>query len=482
MLRAGISRATITPPVGMTMAGYAGREGVANGVDSDLTATALVLDDEKRKVVIIGLDLIFVVTPLNTALRESVAERLGILSSQVLLNCSHTHCGPTLCDFHYDDDPEQDRLRQAYAERLSFVIPELASEAAARLVAARIGTSVGDARIGINRREVDMDGSVMLGRNGDGPVDHEVRVVRIDDLSGKPMAVVFAHGCHTVTMGPKCLKWSSDYVGPARDLIEKTLGCLSVFLQANAGDINPICGIGTAEDDCSEKNRIGWILGGEVLQVHSSIYTESRPGPRAFFGTLSKASIYPRIKLEGGQEGDIQAVEEELWLPLQRLPGRCEAAEILEQCEADLKALLLEKAPEARLNVARRYRHWARALHEAASRGEEAVLKGSVQGIRVGDLGIVAFPGETFAALGTQVKNRSPISNSLLLGYSNGCLCYIPTRDAFPKEGWSVHKRYHVPDMLFPAYAVPTALTPDAGERVVEKSLKILAELKGMRS
>ena len=46
MLQAGIARSNITPPVGMTMLGYAGREGVAQGKDADLTATALVLEND----------------------------------------------------------------------------------------------------------------------------------------------------------------------------------------------------------------------------------------------------------------------------------------------------------------------------------------------------------------------------------------------------------------------------------------------------
>src|SRR5207247_11298378 len=99
-----------------------------------------------------------------------------------------------------------------------------------------------------------------------GPLDNEVRVIRVDDLEGRRIAVVFAHGCHPVTMGPQCLRWSADYVGPARELIEQNAGGLSLFLQANAGDINPIPGIGAEDDNTNEKKRLGLILGAEVLK------------------------------------------------------------------------------------------------------------------------------------------------------------------------------------------------------------------------
>jgi hypothetical protein len=456
------------------MLGYAGREGVAVGTDSELYATALVLDDERTRVAIVSLDLALVQDPLASALRSAIGRRLGVLPSHVLLNASHTHSGPTLQDFHYDDDPEQDARRQAYAAYLLSAIPDLAERAAGQLSPARLGTATGEARIGINRRELQPDGTVILGENPSGSVDHEVRVVRVDDLDGRPLAVVFAHGCHTVTMGPKCLRWSSDYVGPARELIERSLGCLSLFLQANAGDINPITGIGSNEDDTEAKNRIGLVLGGEVLKVVASIYTNSVRGPRTFFGTLAKASVYPRVKIDREPDYAIAVREVPLDLPLQEFPDLTTAQEIFAHWEAEVIRLKAEDAGTAALNVARRWRHWAGVLLESVRKNAPRMLRGPLQVIRIGELAIAAFPGETFAKLGIEVKRRSPLPQTLFLGYSNGCLCYIPTRDAFPPNGWSIEQRYYVPDMLFQAYAVPTALLPQAGELVVEKALELI--------
>ena len=246
MLRAGIARTTITPPIGMTMMGYAGREGVANGIDQDLTATALVLESDGTRVAIVGFDLAFLQGDLLRGTRQALGDALGIPASNVLLNCSHTHCGPTMNGYYYDDDPVQHEMRAGYEAQVIDEMPGLAAAALADLGDARLATATGEARIGINRRELDEAGDIILGENPDGPVDHEVRVIRIDDLQGKPKAVVFAHGCHTVTMGPKYTQWSPDYVGVARELIERVHGCLSLFLQANAGDIDPITGIGAA--------------------------------------------------------------------------------------------------------------------------------------------------------------------------------------------------------------------------------------------
>jgi hypothetical protein len=49
ILRAGAARSVITPPVGLTMAGFAARDGRAQDKESELFATALVLSDDRRR-------------------------------------------------------------------------------------------------------------------------------------------------------------------------------------------------------------------------------------------------------------------------------------------------------------------------------------------------------------------------------------------------------------------------------------------------
>ena len=477
MLRAGIARSTTTPPIGMTMAGYAARDGVAEDKDGELSATALVLDDEKTRIAILAFDLLFIKEPMASTLREKIGKRIGVPKSNVLLNCSHTHCGPTSEGLQYDDDEQQDLLRQAYSARLLTEIPALAALAAHCLRPARIGAGTGEARIGINRRERQADGSITLGENLEGPVDHAVGVLRIDDTGGRPIATVFTHGCHTVTMGPKCLRWSADYIGPARELIERTVGCLSLYLQTNAGDINPITGIGTEEDNTNEKTRLGFALGGEVLKVLSTLYTESTRGERTVIGSLAKIPYYPRIPITKERDSTIAVKEEMLELPLHAFPKREEADQILEKWELEVSSLVKSGASGSPMNVARHLRHWARILHERVASGQKAAVQIPIQAIRVGDLGVVAIPGETFSLQGKLVKRQSPFPHTLFMGYSNGCIAYIPTRDAYPAQGWSIEEHYRVPDMIFQAYLLPTALAPDSGERVVNKSLELLRQL-----
>jgi hypothetical protein len=96
--------------------------------------------------------------------------------------------------------------------------------------------------------------------------------------------------------------------------------------------------------------------------------------------------------------------------------------------------------------------------------GRKSAIEISIQTIRIEEqLAIAAVPGETFSSLGMEVKRRSPLKNTLRAGYSNGWVSYVPTRDAFPPQGWSIRERYCVPGLIFQGYLLPTALTLECG-------------------
>lgn len=482
MLLASAARAIITPPLGITMLGYAGRDGAASAVDMDLTATLLLLRDDAATIAIFSADLAMIGGQLLTGIREAIANQAGATPSHVLVNYSHTHCGPTLKTYFYDTDPALTAMRDRYESFLVEAASKLAAQAVANLKPARIGTAAGEARIGINRREVDVDGKVFLGENPSGPADHEVRVIRIDDREGRPIAVAFAHGCHTVTMGPKCMAYSPDYVGPARELIEQHTGCVSLFLQANGGNINPITGIGGSADDSDSKRRLGGILGAETVKVWDGIYTHSIRGPRVFFGMLSKAAMYPRVPLPAEPPHQLLAREVELELPLYPFPTIDEARQLEQRYAAELDQHIKQGTHGALVNVGHVLLRWSKNLVAAIESGRKPAATGRVQVLAVGDLAIASFPGETFAEAGLEVKRRSPFPHTAFLGYSNGAVAYVPPRDAYPPGGWSMNERYGIPDMHFKDYGLPMALLPGASEAVVERAVALLEETWRARS
>ena len=95
-LLAGVARASITPALGIRLAGYTVQQDFANAVHSELTATAVAFSDgtPAGTVIIMGLDILFIQNPACDEIRHQIGARLGIDSSNVMLNFSHTHLGP----------------------------------------------------------------------------------------------------------------------------------------------------------------------------------------------------------------------------------------------------------------------------------------------------------------------------------------------------------------------------------------------------
>ena len=75
-LQIGIARADITPPVGIAMVGFAGRD-VARDVHDPLYATALVVDDGDTRLVLISLDLLQLMAGTVDAYRARIATITG---------------------------------------------------------------------------------------------------------------------------------------------------------------------------------------------------------------------------------------------------------------------------------------------------------------------------------------------------------------------------------------------------------------------
>jgi neutral ceramidase len=465
-LSAGVARVDITPPVGISMAGYYARDGVSKGVERPLTATTVVLSNGSVKIAVVACDLIFLQSPDVDRVRARIGGAIGTSGGNVLMNFNHTHCGPTPPSWGLHATEEQQAIQRANRS----------------LVPARVGTGTGSCVIGINRREVGEDGKVFLGENPDGPMDSMVGVIRVDKLDGSPLAVLFSYGCHTVTMGPKNLRLSPDFPGPARDLIEASTGATSLFLQGAAGNINPITGIGATEDDTENMTRLGNILGAEVVKTAMGIRTHQKRGPRTFFSSLSKNSLYPYVAIED-RTAELASVSEIFELPLMPFPEEDEARRILEFRRDQLVQAQKKGTPGNLLAIYHRFHDWALIMYSYAERGQkQATLPVNFQAIRINDLGIAAVSGETVVELGLATKAVSPFKNTIFLGYSNGCASYMPTAECYPEGGWSPWETYSVPDMLFQTYQVPMALSPDSGQMIIDRSVELLNRLSGVAS
>lgn len=476
ILCAGVARKIINPPIGIKRPGIRLFADPIQAIETDLTATALVLSNDTNKVVIIACDLLFIPLAVTLDIRRRISEAVGTPVSYVMINFSHTHSGPTLPDF-LEDVPEQMRLQHAYQDELIGWLVEATTEADQQLQPARIGADWGEAHIGVYRRETGADGKDVLGEDPNVPIDNAVGVIRVDNLEGQAIATLFSYGCHTVTMGPRSMVASSDFPGPARQLVEDTFGGLAMYLQACGGNVNPLHGIGYEVDCRDTKNRTGLILGGEVVRVAANIRTHMQRGEqRKPMGVVPNILFWPWEPVEDDSSVCLGAADEIVQLEFIDLPSLAEAEAIAQEWQQKLAEARASDAREWEISVAMRFSDWSANLVQAVQQGNPP-LDTVIQAIRIGDIVLASISVEAFFETGLAIKAKSPFAHTQVLGYTNGCESYLPRAEDYPAGGWQINERYAVPDLFFQCYSLPVALRPETEQEVVERMSDLIRQL-----
>ena len=263
-LRAGTARVSITP------------DGLKMPVHDPCYARSLVLDIGGERIAIVAVDLgVYTSEKLVAACKE----RFGI--SHLVLSSSHTHSGPG-------------REHAAFFEAR---ITEAVESAVTGLFPARISAGHRSfPQLGFNRLVVREDGHARESWFGDdhytsenperipfGPVDPEVGVIKVEDMEGRPRAVVMNYACHADVV---CQNYavSADYPGAATRKVEEAFGGLNcLFVQGAGGNIESliISSRRTGPDDPFQTDygtieRVGGLLAHETVKLARSLRPPAR--------------------------------------------------------------------------------------------------------------------------------------------------------------------------------------------------------------
>jgi hypothetical protein len=247
--KAGVASVKITPEKLLGMAGYAGRQKPAEGTVQDLFAKALALEDQDgTRLVIVTLDLIGVPRALRLAVAGQAEARWGLLPQNLLLNASHTHCGPGLRTLPpaipKDDQTPSPREADAYAytQKLQEGILGAIEAALRDLQPARLTWNKARCGFAMNRRRdytlPPNHPNANRVPNPEGPVDHEVPALRVESAEGALRASLFGYACHNTCLGFQY--YCGDYAGYAQEYLqEHRPGFTALFLMGCGGDQNP---------------------------------------------------------------------------------------------------------------------------------------------------------------------------------------------------------------------------------------------------
>ena len=389
--KAGVARAVITPEQPMWMAGYAARNKPSEGKVHDLWCKTLAIEDSKStRLVVVTVDLIGIPRPLRESLEQEVLQRWDLPPESLLLAASHTHCGPELrVSKAAGFEIEAERVEQSkrYCDELEATILRLIDEALEELSPAELQYTHAAAGFAMNRR-LPTEQGVHNRPHVDGPVDHDVPVLKVVGADDSLKAVVFGYACHSTTLG--FYLFCGDYAGFAQQYLEAAHpGTTAMFVAGCGGDQNP-----------QPRRTL------ELCQQHG----------RALANGVEAALLGVPRKLQG----PLDVVMQEIPLAYDELPSR----EQLEEWAASSNkwdrrrgTFLLEKLEqEGRLEDSYPY---------------------LVQVIRFNDdLALVALAGEVVVDYSLRLKRALDFPAVWVAGYANDVFGYVPSARMLDEGGY----------------------------------------------
>lgn len=393
--RAGFAQVDVTPPAGTPMAGYpdvavdrpwtpdairgyVGRQRqVATGTHDPLLATAVAVECDGVKAVVVGLDTLVVERAWTDALRAALAPH-GVTPERVLVGASHTHGGPDLYAW-WEGEPARAPAPATLAGTV---------EACERALAALEPVEL---RFGVARLE---DASVNRRDERNGVVDPRVSVLRAVRPDGTTAGLLVSWACHPVTLDYANVEFTADYVGPLRDLLAVAYpGAGIAFVNGAAGNLNP------ARHPYEQR-----------LNVYEPQTLENRP---VYWGGFEEAARLGRTVAGAA----VQAAERALPLAPAAPAGRLVPLRLPLKQPGPLERHLEFMAFESEAYVARM----------RASDG----LDSEVQLLSIGELRLLGLPGEVFVEIADEIRADAGPGPLVVLGYANDDVRYVLTDDAY---------------------------------------------------
>ena len=432
-LRAGAFAQDITPPEFPISVNGNMADALAKSAHDPIHARCLVLANQEATLAIVVCDSCMLPRELLDEAKRLASEKTGIPTSHILISATHSHSCPTSTGV-FQSDPDA-----KYVKFLPIQIAKGIEQAHRQLEPARVGWAAIDEPSQLfNRRWLLKPGETNedpFGGRTDrakmnpgysnpqvdqqaGPVDPQVSLLSVQSREGRPIALLANYSLHYVGgVGGGLL--SADYFGEFCSRIGRHLGATEVK-PAFVG----IMSNGTSAD---------------VNNVNFSLKSGPKREPYEQIGIVAEVVAQAAAKAHQGiQYHDslpLKVREAEIELGVRRpSPDEVAAAEkrLAEVTERPLKGMSLIYSRETVLLS--KY---------------PATVKTKLQAIRIGQLGIVSSPCETFTETGLALKKESPLRSTFTIELANGYNGYLPTPEQHQLGGyetWRARSSYLATD------------------------------------
>jgi neutral ceramidase len=356
-LKAGAAKVDVTPVSPCNLAGYGGRDHTHEGVHDAIYVRALYVKGEQGEGLILSGDILWYHEAFLPRLLGELEKQLGVPKDCVFSFGTHTHSAPAV---------SRKMANRQWVSTLEASVLAAASLAKMRSEDAVLSEGRGSCGIGINRREQVEDGSIILGKNPDGPIDRELILLCVNTPEGKPIARLCNFACHGVVLSGRNYFISGDWPGHAASLLEEKLDCPFLFFNGGAANVNPVI------------------------------------GPQESFEPVAEHAIEFVSSVDSAGE-----------------------------CARDLDEEAVVTGSIRQLELPRKLQDVEDGM------GKTRAI--AIQGLRVGPLRLVGFPGEVFSQTTMAVKCSSPHDLTMVGSYAcGGSGGYVPVDEAYDTGGYEV--------------------------------------------
>ncbi len=463
MIKTGFAKVDITPPIGTQMCGQL-FEYKAKGIESNLYATAMYIDDGTRKVAFVSCDVLVISNETAAEIRAEVEKSSKIPADNVIVCATHTHSGPMMQDIFGMS------ANSGYITRMKRNIVEAVTQAGCNARSGQLHI-VKDTFPGyaFNRRFVMSDGTIETH-----PLKNDPHIVRAEgsdsrdltvfsavDAKGSALGAAVVFGCHSTVMPRDNELISSDYCGKLVEFVSTKLGGVPVlFLPGASGDICATNTLDTSTEEVGSEwsKKMGREIGQKVVKLIGNLPASDTVGNVGDIRILTKTIDLPRRAIEP----DLAAWAEKHRIIERELP-------ILSDYGTELFGRLCK--PKVSLAELFKTSFWAnfyakeiRTLEKY--RQEQPEMPFTIKIIAQDNWAIVSLPCELFVDWNNLICRESPFGITSVITLANGWNGYIPTGEAFTRKGGYETKE-----------VTSTMLVPEAGEIMLKAVLSMLKEV-----
>lgn len=374
VFQVGVADGDLTPQAPMPMWGYGARkDALSQGIMDPLMAKAIVIQAGNQKLALVGTDLGRGPTiAMMEKIRDDLRSQCGI--EHVIISGSHSHHGPVI---ELTDKDGRGVGKFDAAVEYAKALPD-------RLVSIikKANESLQPAKMGVATKNIDMNRNRHT-KQQPKATEPMLAVMRFDDESGKPIAILVNFAAHPVMIDAEILKYSADYPGAMKNKVESQLETKCVFMQGAAGDLSPNPPAGV-----SGHQQFGEALADEVIALANSIETK-KPEKPSIQGKVDRFLFDSRVDFSNRVIVGMFArafFPELAWAYVD---------EVQNGIPVELNTILLNRK-----------------------------------------IGLVSGSGEFFCNHSNRLKQRAYLDYTLFFGYANGHNLYFPTIEAASEGGY----------------------------------------------